>query len=171
MEQPLRKALADAYRILVEAGSPRFRPMTRPEFDSIFSAALHEEFDGEIPAPELDRLIRAAVDHATPAWDARSISYTVDGSQGLLAARNRDGSSYIYAMYIPPGDRGNGLGTAMLRQAIQDSPKGLSLHVSRRNHAARRLYERLGFREYESKDPRAAFMATRQGIGGNEWWG
>ena len=171
MEQPLRKALSGAYRILVEAGAPRFRPMTRAEFDRIYSAALHEEFDGEIPADELDGLVRAAVVHATPAWNARSVSYTVDGSQGLLAARNRDGSSYIYAMYIPPEDRGNGLGTAMLRRAIQDSPGGLSLHVSRRNRAARRLYERLGFVEYDSKDHRAAFMANRPGLGGNEWWG
>lgn len=57
-----------------------------------------------------------------------------------------------------------------MKKAIQDSPNGISLHTAVGNDGAYRLCSRLGFKEYPSVDPDERFMATRPGIGGNEWW-
>lgn len=58
--------------------------------------------------------------------------------------------AYIYGFRIKPAYRGFGVGTHMLRVAenylVGHKFRRVTLNVSRDNHAARRLYEHLGYR-------------------------
>ena len=55
--------------------------------------------------------------------------------------------SCIEDLYILPGEQGRGLGTRLLRFAIQQCPDAPTLWILENNDGARRLYERMGFRE------------------------
>ena len=59
----------------------------------------------------------------------------------------------IFAMYVTPGQRGNGLGRALLGAAIKQAHKmeGISkvnLTVVSINHSAKGLYQKFGFKSY-----------------------
>ena len=61
---------------------------------------------------------------------------------GLLAIEG----DQIDQLYVEPGDQGGGVGTALLAQAKQRHPRGLSLFTFQRNARARAFYEARGFR-------------------------
>jgi ribosomal protein S18 acetylase RimI-like enzyme len=66
---------------------------------------------------------------------------------GRLYLSEAEGGLLLLDISLLPGERGAGLGGAMLRDVIADAAaagRKLSLHVERSN-PARRLYERLGF--------------------------
>jgi len=54
--------------------------------------------------------------------------------------------SYIDRMFVDPSQWRKGWGTRLVVFAKSLSPNGLELHTHQENHAARRLYERHGFR-------------------------
>lgn len=55
---------------------------------------------------------------------------------------------YVNVLAVMPSDRNQGLGTALLRHAVEKAAgSGLSVIVSNANPGARRLYERHGYRE------------------------
>lgn len=54
--------------------------------------------------------------------------------------------SYIDRMYVDPGQWRQGWGTRLIVFAKSRSPNGLELHTHQENLAARRLYEKHGFR-------------------------
>lgn len=56
------------------------------------------------------------------------------------------GEGQVLHLYIAPDWQRRGLGSRLIEQAKAASPCGLSLFVFRRNHGARRFYERHGFR-------------------------
>lgn len=59
----------------------------------------------------------------------------------------------IMDIALLPDHRGSGIGTALLRDVIEEAErdgKRVSIHVER-NNPARRLYARLGFREVEDR--------------------
>jgi RimJ/RimL family protein N-acetyltransferase len=63
----------------------------------------------------------------------------------------------LWGMYVQPGARGKGLGTALVRRVLDDASgqvDQLHLTVTAANGAARRLYERAGFASY-GVEPRA----------------
>lgn len=171
MEQMLAKSLASAYRACLESQEPIVREMTRPEFDAIYRRITENEASLYHADPaDRERFLEECMADAGRTWENRIHAYTVDGTQGLVTVRNRDGSTYIYLVYVPESDRGHGTGSMLIRKAVADSPRGISLHTDRKNDRAFRLYSRLGFSEYPSSDPSQRFMATRPDIGGNEWW-
>jgi ribosomal protein S18 acetylase RimI-like enzyme len=67
---------------------------------------------------------------------------------GFLAIRRsrRNGWEVLERLYVEPEAQNQGLGTALLEQAKRLRPDGLYLWVFQQNTAARRLYERHGFR-------------------------
>lgn len=68
---------------------------------------------------------------------------------GRLYADRRCDEIRIVDITLLPEHRGRGIGTALIRGLLQEaaeSGKRLSIHVEKHN-PARRLYERLGFRE------------------------
>ena len=64
---------------------------------------------------------------------------------GFLAVREEDGALYIAQMYLVPEHRGQGIGTALMRELLAEG-RPVVLKVTKLNTGARRLYERLGFR-------------------------
>jgi len=171
MEPTLAKSLLLGYKACLEAqDSPiQLREMSREEFDSILLKAFREEA-GSFHRDDPGRFIEDGLEKAGHTWNSRIHAYTIDGTQGLVTTRNKDGSSYIYLVYVPEEQRGQGIGSALVSRAVQDSPQGISLHTAKENTGAYNLYRRLGFREYPSVDPDERFMATKPNIGGNEWW-
>lgn len=68
---------------------------------------------------------------------------------GRLYLHRGEREALIIDIALLDAMRGRGLGTALLqrvqRRAHEDRLDAVTLHVEQRNHAARRLYERLGF--------------------------
>ncbi|MCG8588338.1 MAG: GNAT family N-acetyltransferase [Proteobacteria bacterium] len=61
---------------------------------------------------------------------------------GLLALEDQ----FIDQLYVDPRFQGRGVGSGLLARAKELSPAGLTLYTFQRNQAARRFYERHGFR-------------------------
>jgi ribosomal protein S18 acetylase RimI-like enzyme len=61
-------------------------------------------------------------------------------------------SGVLEHLYVSPQLQGHGLGALLLAAAKEESPRGLRLHVFQRNLAARRFYERRGFKLVELRD-------------------
>ncbi|HMA35277.1 MAG TPA: GNAT family N-acetyltransferase [Chloroflexia bacterium] len=76
-------------------------------------------------------------------------------------------SGYISSLAVAPSWQGHGLGGALLAQmelaARAAGKRQLALHVVDSNHAARRLYERVGFQVIRSEP--AFFTQQRWGYG------
>lgn len=170
----LANTIGTAYRVCLESQEPvtsGLREMTYDEFMDIYRKVTENEAECYHGDPEERmKFLDECMEDAQHTWDRRIHAYTIDGRQGLVTVTNKDGTAYIYLVYVPEGERGTGTGSLLIRQAIQDSPQGISLHTAKDNDEAYRLYSRLGFKEYPSVDPGERFMATKPGIGGNEWW-
>jgi ribosomal protein S18 acetylase RimI-like enzyme len=67
---------------------------------------------------------------------------------GFAAVR----SGVLEHLYVAPHLQGRGLGTLLLVAAKEENPRNLRLHVFQRNLAARRFYERRGFKLVELRD-------------------
>ena len=61
---------------------------------------------------------------------------------GLLARRD----DFIDQLFVHPDRQRRGVGTALLRKAVELSPGGLRLFTFQRNQPARSFYEKYGFR-------------------------
>ncbi|WP_372618706.1 GNAT family N-acetyltransferase [Falsiroseomonas sp.] len=66
---------------------------------------------------------------------------------GFVARRGE----WLDHLYLAPSRRGEGIGRALLLQAMEGRER-LTLWAFQRNHAARRFYERHGFRAVASTD-------------------
>ena len=93
------------------------------------------------------------------------------GTVGLLRARHVKASHkvHIWGMYVAPPHRGRGIGAELLRAAIDharsiEDVDALHLGVSSAADAARRLYERAGFRVWgvEEDALRAGGQSVRE---------
>lgn len=62
--------------------------------------------------------------------------------QGFIALQG----SYIDRLYIDPEFQRQGIGTALIRYAIEKSPTGLELCTHQQNRRACKFYEKLGFK-------------------------
>ena len=80
----------------------------------------------------------------------------VDGKVvGFTAPCSEDGQRRIGAMYISPDAQGKGVGSQLLRKAVQwhGLEQDIYLHVVRYNHNAIRFYEHFGFRKTGKEMP------------------
>jgi ribosomal protein S18 acetylase RimI-like enzyme len=66
---------------------------------------------------------------------------TADGIVGYLALKE----SYVDRLYVSPHHQRQGVGTALLKYAMEHSPAGLALHTHQKNTQARAFYEKHGF--------------------------
>jgi ribosomal protein S18 acetylase RimI-like enzyme len=73
----------------------------------------------------------------------------VDGVDiGVVSIERREDAYYLALIEILPAYQGQGIGTAVIRDFIQQAIEAnlpATLHVLKTNEPARRLYERLGF--------------------------
>ena len=98
------------------------------------------------------------------SYDDGPTAATADGAaERRRSIRRHSGSGtaerscYIAEVYIEPPDRGRGLGEilvgASLAAALKRRTNDVHLYVTHRNHAAVRLYEKIGFKDVgESSD-------------------
>ncbi len=77
--------------------------------------------------------------------EATQVILAAGSEIGFLRVAEREGVITLEQIFIASGHRGRGVGTALLRDILA---RGLPvrLRVLKANAAARRLYERLGFR-------------------------
>jgi ribosomal protein S18 acetylase RimI-like enzyme len=75
----------------------------------------------------------------------RSDIWVADDGAALLGFMALEGS-YIDRLYIHPEHQRRGIGTALMRKAMDLSPDGLQLHTHVKNTQARAFYERHLFR-------------------------
>jgi ribosomal protein S18 acetylase RimI-like enzyme len=69
------------------------------------------------------------------------VAEAADGIVGYLALKG----SYVDRLYVSPLHQRYGIGTALLKHAMERSPTGLELHTHRKNARARAFYEQYGF--------------------------
>lgn len=78
-------------------------------------------------------------------WDGQIVGFCIFGKERGLAPEY-DGE--LYAIYLSPDTQGRGIGTALLKQTIQDLRESgfvsMMLWVLTENHPARRFYEAKG---------------------------
>ena len=98
-------------------------------------------------------------DAGTLAW----MRDTVFANQQVLVARDGEGAvagylslegDMVTGLYVRAGDRGRGIGSALMDVAKARSPKGLRLWVFQPNTDAVRFYVRHGFRALRQTDGR-----------------
>lgn len=88
---------------------------------------------------------------------ANQIIVVGDQDVGVLKLEERDGACFIGLVEIAPAYQNRGLGSQVIRDVVAaafDKGRAVSLHVLKANQAARRLYERLGFRITEERAER-----------------
>lgn len=102
---------------------------------------------------------------------ALDCNYQKEGDYWVI----RDGSKYVYAIWVNPAFRGHGYGAEMLEYAKTLSPKGLTLHVNVQNPKALCLYHKIGFKvgTLEGRADNCEFywrvyMETKPGLKGHE---
>ena len=168
--------LAEALNILVKneylVESAGVREATYEEFKQAFDDVVRNEIDlyyTDYPDDEKEEVYESFMASIDDIWDMRIHAYTTDGTDSLVLTPNKDGSHYVYSMYIRPEKRDGSAAIALFKQALKDSPNGMSFHTHKGNKLARAAL-RLGFKEYPSSNPHEIFMANKEGIGGNEYW-
>jgi phosphinothricin acetyltransferase len=72
------------------------------------------------------------------------VSHQIVGA--LVMFPTRQGESFLHKIMVHPGHRGSGIGTALMRHALEESACTVLLTVDPANTAAVRLYENFGFR-------------------------
>lgn len=78
-------------------------------------------------------------------WIAAQCSVWVAEGDGLIVGYLALNGSYLDRLYVSPSHQRQGVGTHLLRKAIELSPEGLELHTHQRNTGACAFYEKNGF--------------------------
>lgn len=160
----------DKNNYLVESAG--VREATYEEYCQAFDDVVQNEVNlyyQDCTEEEKEKTIQEFNDERDNIWRKRIHAYTTDGTDSLVLTPNKDGSNYVYSMYIKPEKRDGSAAIALFKQALKDSPNGMSFHTHKGNKLARAAL-RLGFKEYPSSDPNEIFMANKPGLGGNEYW-
>ena len=149
-----------------------FRSPTHDEFIAVMRKAVRHEYENfhrHVPAEEIEQMAENFPDEL---WENKCAAYcTEDGKSMCVMTSNKDGSQYMYSVYVDETQRGQGIGKLLILLAKAKSVKGVSLHVNANNTRVLELYKRLGFKPYGMQMPeREIFMATRPGLGGRENW-
>ncbi|MFB7291977.1 GNAT family N-acetyltransferase [Actinacidiphila glaucinigra] len=127
--------------------TPRIRPARAEDADAITAVFLASR---EAAMPWLPRLHS---DEETRWWVANVVLeqcrvwLAEEPGTGAAVGFAALGGDWLEHLYLRPDMRGRGIGTRLLDEVVRHHPDGpLSLHVFRRNTAARAFYERRGFR-------------------------
>jgi GNAT superfamily N-acetyltransferase len=123
--------------------------------DARVVAQLLHDFNREYgePTPPVETLERR-IAHLLRGGDTVVVLVGA-GPDGLVVLRFRDAiwssglECYLAELYVTPARRGNGLGRALMEEALREArSRGadtMEIGVDEPDHAARRLYESLGF--------------------------
>lgn len=135
MEYSLRPARADETDWLYELNKESYHDVVVRQF-----GAWKEAFQRELFFNESRRARRAEI-------------VEVNGERvGVVILERRSSYDWLQEIQLKPHRRGQGLGTLILHRLLDDArcrTRPLRLQVLHENHRAKRLYERIGFREIE----------------------
>jgi ribosomal protein S18 acetylase RimI-like enzyme len=80
------------------------------------------------------------------------VGYLLCRKEQKTALEMKRRMSYIYDLYVRPGNRRTGVGESLLRACLDDlraaGPRQVRLNVGTRNESAVRLYRKMGFRDH-----------------------
>jgi len=130
--------------------------------------AFNREFNEPAPAPAvLAKRIRQLLGGGDTV-----VLLAGDGPDGLAVLRLRPAiwsaglESYLAELYVTPGRRGHGLGRALmeavLREARNRGADTMEIGVDEPDHAARRLYESLGFSNRSGSEGSLMYVYERE---------
>jgi ribosomal protein S18 acetylase RimI-like enzyme len=135
------------------------RPATDADRDFLFDVYASTRTEELAPVPwsddEKDAFLRQQAEaqdaHYRGTYTDTTYSVILTGGEpaGRLYVARWEDEIRIVDIALLPEHRGNGLGTALLQELIEESEaagKPLSIHVEQ-NNPARPLYDRLGFEE------------------------
>lgn len=113
------------------------------------------ELSGVRPMNDILAAHRAAGPHDAQLWQLLTIGSDAVGCVLLSASAMPHNGEIVY-MGLAPAFRGRGLGSLLLKRALelarQRRMRDISLAVDERNDAARWLYDRFGFREFAVRE-------------------
>lgn len=112
--------------------------------------AFGASFDDELAQPLERAAARLAENAVFGGFDAAGALQGIIGLRREKAAKIRHRAS-IWGMYVAPSGRGTGLAKNLLQAAISEAMvdcQSVRLSVTEANEAAKRLYQRAGFREW-----------------------
>ena len=150
----------------------KLRQPTYEEFTVLMRKALEHEYSHYRKNVPQERVKWMCDNEPDELWNFEHEAYcTEDGLNIVVMVPNNDGSKYLYSVYVDADQRNNGIGTALIKYAMERSPKGVSLHVHSLDKDAYRLYVRLGFKPFGMNASKSIFMATKKGLPGKDEWG
>ncbi|MGI3126349.1 GNAT family N-acetyltransferase [uncultured Nitratireductor sp.] len=112
--------------------------------------AFGASFDDELAQPLERAAARLAENVVLGGFDAAGALQGIIGLRREKAAKIRHRAG-IWGMYVAPSARGTGLAKNLLQAAINEAMvdcQSVLLSVTASNEAAKRLYQRAGFREW-----------------------
>jgi len=122
-----------------------YSPQDRPGLAALVTDVLREY--GDTSDPVLDVDLAAPEQHYRHIWVLKAEG-TVVGSVAITPPE--DGTTTLKRMYLRPEQRGQGWGRRLLEAALHEAQRvgchTILLDTTDRQHAARRLYDRAGFR-------------------------
>lgn len=149
---PGNRAAACAVRPLNSADVPAFVELRREALrDSPWAFAASEESDVGVNAELMRQRIAEPGQVIIGAFDGARLI----GIAGMV--RNRHGKmahrAAVWGVYVMPSARGRGVAEAVMRELLRIARTwpgldSVSLQVSARAEGAKRLYERLGFKQW-----------------------
>ncbi|NQV26925.1 MAG: GNAT family N-acetyltransferase [Rhodopirellula sp.] len=106
--------------------------------------------------PDGEHIWRVWCDHATllvaKVTDREPFSETNEIAGALVMFPSRNGELFLHKIMVHPVCRGRGVGTALMKNALEGAPVPVLLTVDPENSAAVSLYEQFGFRPRERID-------------------
>ncbi|PCM45993.1 GNAT family N-acetyltransferase [Marinobacter sp. ANT_B65] len=135
MNHSFRKVEPDDMEWLYELNKASFLEVVVRQFGNWDEAFQREMFFAKWAQPRQARIIE-----------------TETGRIGVLISEQLDDCDWLHEIQIDPGYQGRGLGTILLQNLLTNARSRcvpLCLQVLHANQKAKRLYERMGFREIE----------------------
>jgi ribosomal protein S18 acetylase RimI-like enzyme len=129
-----------------EAVKPRLRPFQKSDFEAV-AALWHETKQDAYPylALEQGRTLEEDAGFLRTRILVRCKVFVVE-IRGRLAAFLAIDGSYVDRLYVHPRCQRRGVGSLLLRKALELSPEGVELHTHQKNETACAFYEKHGFR-------------------------
>jgi ribosomal protein S18 acetylase RimI-like enzyme len=129
-----------------DAVKPRLRSFLESDFEAV-AALWHETKQDAYPylALEQGRTLDEDAGFLRLRILPRCTVFVVEIGDALAGFLALDGS-YIDRLYVHPRCQRRGVGSLLLRSALEVSPAGVELHTHQKNGSACAFYEKHGFR-------------------------
>jgi RimJ/RimL family protein N-acetyltransferase len=132
----------------VFVSSTLLRPATMQDAESIAALYLasRKTFLPFAPPAHSDEEVRQWIAVTLIPSGGVTVAVTPDGPLGMIAISRDNQYGWIQHLYLHPSAVGQGIGTRLLKRAIEKLGPPIRLYTFQANTGARRFYERFGFR-------------------------